>query len=239
MFQSIIYTFFLISLVAYSPFDGLILPPCKPENSKRPFILSNETPQQEILSELSKIPSLEHGVHIGWSIEMNYKILATRKPKLAFLCDISSHVLEFYESFKQVLLDSNSSEEFLEQLQSFFLNNPSVLRYTKYKARQIDQLIERYATWMVIDDNFSYLKRMYQEEKILHLVLNMEDQEDRFDKIASWIKANNYKIDTVYTSNIKSVLPHQELFDLNLAKLIWQETIYICANRNAELEILY
>jgi hypothetical protein len=228
---------FLISAWADSPFNRLDLFESKAETNKLPFILSNEKLQEELLLHLSEIPAPKNGVHIGWSVEMNYKILGVRRPKLALLCDISSKVIEFYDLFKKLILNANSGAEVLENIPFALRENPHLVRYGNYKPYQMEQLIHRYASFLLANDNFTYLKEMYLEGKIKHVLLNVTDGEGRFCALAKWLKDEGYVVDTLYTSNILEVIRNKKAAIENLQELISLETLHIYADNNVKLKI--
>jgi hypothetical protein len=233
----IVATCFIISLVAESSLQEFDFLDGKSETNKLPFILSNEQFQEETLLALLEIPRPENGVHIGWSVEMNYKILVTRRPKIAFLCDISFKVIEFYELFKKLVLSAKSGAEVLENLPKALSENRQLLRFGFYKDHQMKELIRRYAIFLLPSDNFAYLQRMYNEKRIKHLFLNVADQEERFFLLANALKKEAYVVDTIYTSNIIDVIRNKKAAEENLKQLFDLHTLHIYADDQVKLKI--
>ena len=178
-----------------------------------PYIISNERNQDIILYELSNLPCPSNGVHIGWSIEFNYKIIALRKPQIAIICDRSKKVFDFFQDFQKAFLES----EYLIFSESY----PDF-------------------SW-ITEDDFNYLKGMYQDQKIHHISLDLMDNEDRFDKLAEWIECNKYVIDTIYVSNAldwirRTTNLYSQYFN-NLNKLMNDKTAFIHCSYHRSMKL--
>lgn len=233
----IVVSSFFISLFAEISLEEFACLNGKSETSRLPFILSNERFLDETVLALLEIPRPENGVHIGWSVEMNYKILLARRPKIAFLCDISSKVIEFYELFKKLVLEAKSGAEVLENLPKLLNENGQLLRYGFYQSHQMKEVIRRYAIFLLAPDNFGYLQKMYLEERIKHLFLNVTDQGGKFSLFRSLLKKENLVVDTIYTSNILDVIRNKKAAEENLEQLFDEHTLHIYADNQVRLKI--
>lgn len=201
------------------------------EVSEPPFVISNEYNQEIVLLQLSEIPRNERGVHIGFSIECNYKIMMIRRPSLAFLCDINSRVHEFHKIFKEIILHSADVEQVLLILEKVFEEYKDRLftnekNFERVRAHFLDLLIE--------GDNFAYLKKMFEDDLVHFIYLNVLDEKNRFEKLSIWIKENGYEIDTVYLSNIFELIKlskkKRALFNENFSSFEKEKAIFIQAN---------
>lgn len=208
----LLFILLLLSFNVYSQEDDFF------ENLGSPIVsdseaypVCNEKNQETILSNLAELPLIENGIHIGWSIEFNYKIIALRKSKAAIICDRSSKVFDFYHEFQKNLLEIEY-EDFSHKYPEFF--------------------------W-VKEEDFQYLKQMYQENRIYHVCLDLMDNEGKFEKLSEWIKENNYIIDTIYVSNVLDWIskgagkqdhwkkPYRVTYFNNLNKLMNEKTAFI------------
>lgn len=214
-------------LMQAAPFDGLELYPQQYEFDVIPYIQCNEAGQAEAIEELSTFPCEPNALHIGWSIEFNFRIIAARRPHLAIICDINKRVFEFFEIFEQAMLSSRSTAEFFEQLKGML--EPQTTQFFKTEFRTQDNALKSYMEWMTEED-FQNIKRMYADKRIIHFVLNVTDQENKFSKIATWIRDRGYHVDTVYASNIVNWVRNKAIFSANLRQLIGPHTLFIDAN---------
>jgi hypothetical protein len=221
---------YLVHLEAFY-FESLDLPLHLCERDEIPFIKCNEADQNKVIQKLSEYPLSNNGVHIGWSIEFNFKAILVRKPHLAIICDINKRVLEFLEVFEKVLLSSNSTIDCVENLKSALESQRDY--FFNERSRKCGEALESFAEWLS-EDSFQLLKKMVIEKRILYLCLNILDQEDRFLTLGTWLRANEYTIDTVYTSNISSWTNREEPFYSNLLKLIDKKTLFIDAHYDKE-----
>lgn len=202
-----------------------LFPQCY-ESDEMPVVKCNEENQAEVIQFLSKTPALTNGVHIGWSIEFNFKIILARKPNLVILCDINKRVLEFYEVFEKVLLSSSSRSDCLENLRSVFCLHKAY--FFNEHSKTGEAALESFSEWLS-EEGFQTLRQMYAEGKVLHLFLNVLDKEGKFTVLANWIKENGYLVDTIYASNISNWVQKKEPFFANLAKLVDEQTLFIDA----------
>lgn len=199
--------------------------------SYSPFVISNEYNQVEVLHQLAKLPRKENGVHIGWSIECNYKIMVVRRPKVAFLCDINSRVLQFHKLFKNLILSSLEVEEFLSKLEEAFIEKKEHLFANEKDFKRIRR---HFFDLLMQEDDFKYLKKMFTEDLVHFLYLDVLDEEDNFIKLSSEIKENGYEIDTVYLSNLMPFAAvtkkKSAIFLKNLANFEGENSLFIQAN---------
>lgn len=207
----------------FKTLEGLNIPYLR---DAKPYIRCNEFGQEKILRILSELSQPKNALHIGWSIEFNYRILCARKPQLAILCDINKRVFEFFDLFKELVLEAESCAEFLDLLEENLCSHNFIKT-----PRTSKQIIVSYASWLSLEDNFTYLKTMYAEERIIHLVLDLMDEDGRFTKLMEWIKSSGYTIDTLYLSNIGMWVCYQPPFLSNLSRLVHENIIYIDSHR--------
>lgn len=78
------------------PFAGLALQIGEIEGARVAYIACNELRLNETLRDLQVTPQKQSSVHIGWSFEMNFNIVAERKPDLAIIADINSNTHKAY-----------------------------------------------------------------------------------------------------------------------------------------------
>jgi hypothetical protein len=95
-----------------------------------------------------------------------------------------------------------------------------------------------YYEWMK-EENFQYLKKMYSENRIYHLNLNILDDLNRFDILGSWIIEQNLKVDTVYVSNIldwvkRKNSQNEHKYYSNLSNLITDQIYFMTSSINAK-----
>ncbi len=197
-----------------------------PLKDAKPYITCNERGQEDILKALSNFKKPSQALHLGWSIEFNYKILCARRSDFAILCDINTRVFDFYDLFKDALLQAETSSECLNLLQSNLEKQSS---YFNYRHQQLNQIIDSYAAWLSDADNFNYLKSMYTEGKIRHLALDLMDEENKAYALMEWIKSNGYTLDTLYLSNIGTWVRYQPPFMSNVLTLTDENTLCIDA----------
>ena len=216
--------FFVFSSFQNAYFENLQILP-SPQKNQPPYIYCNEFGQNESIEDLKLLPSLKNGVHIGWSIEMNYKIILAREPKLAILCDINKNVLNFFNHFQACILKSNNSQDFFQTLKES-------LKIFLKKNRLIETTKQKYESWIISESNYQLLKTMYEEGRICHLALDVTDKEGRFAILAQWLADNNYLLDTIYLSNIASWLKETTTFENNLKLLFSPQTIRIEADHS-------
>jgi hypothetical protein len=179
---------------------------------------------------LSKLDIPNNALHLGWSIEFNYKILCVRRPQFAILCDINRRVFTFFDLFKTLLLKAETPHELLEVLKESLKEHKDDFFFARF-TNSLSNVMESYTAWLSDPDNFAYLKTMYVEERIIHVVLNAMDEDNRFMRLNEWIKSSGYTLDTLYLSNIGMWVNYEPPFLSNLSQLMDENVIYLDSYR--------
>lgn len=229
--------FFNIGAETSGWFEGLEIVPESYLINRIPYVRCNEAMQPELFLCMREFQPPENGVHIGWSIELNYKLIIERKPKLAFLCDINRRVFEFYDSFKKSVLNAESSEEALSLLESELSQQVDYFFSGMNPRRRMKVALKTFASWLMPEENFHLLKQMYLEERICHMVLSACDDSHRFAIMAQWIEDHGYRVDTVYISNICGWLKDRQQFKNNLTYLVDEDTLLIDSHAKLSLRL--
>lgn len=227
-----------LTVTAADPLDFLysLSSPC--EVNEVPYVRCNESLQEEILEALSQYPKPEKGVHIGWSIEFNYRIILARKPALVILCDINQRVFDFFDLFKIALIESYSQDDFLSKLKEILEKESDYFFHQKEPRYSLYSTLQSYMTWISCEENYRYLKEMYMNDKIIHLQLDIKDKKNKFELIKQWIDSNGYTLDTLYLSNIWMWLKKdRDLFAQNINNLMHENCIFIDSHNSLKREL--
>lgn len=208
----------------------------KPDPNLEIFYMSNERYQALTIANLSSLPYLENGAHIGFSTLFNFDIIVCRDSKIAFLCDISEKVFKYFKIIQDAILEARNREEFvdiiLEKLnRSDLLKAESKMKDTFAKiVMHFTNELERPGSWLSTDKGFNKIKSMYEHKMIFHICLDASDQEGNLKSLSDWLKSKGYEPDTLYLSNIFEVLSFvdkKEAFIKNFENFINENLIVI------------
>lgn len=187
-----------------------------PEDERRDvgtaYTLCNETNKEVVLRQLttriheqptgslSALPAHIERVHLGFSAQFNYDIIAVTQPSYALIFDINTQMLEYYEHFKECICSSPTRHDFIARIQPFIDE--------RYK---VDFICEpnRPFSWLSSDARYSFVQTMYATERVFHRCINAAGAS--LELLAEH-KPDSVVIDTIYASNIYEWL-EQEGFE--------------------------
>jgi hypothetical protein len=231
------------SPVAPSLFDSLrALDRPTSFKSSYPYLLCNELLQQEALHALSAFvaPSGERSAHIGFSVWLNYDIMAVTRPDCAVLCDIDGHVHTIYRGVNDCLAKSTNRHEFILLFQSFLEEHREefwgIPEEDLPKICDIKAELTREGGWLSSDDRFATVKRMHDDGRVAWLWLDITDSEGRFEALSKWLTEKGLILGTLYVSNIVEWLEYSGLSALgnyvrNLQTIARERTLFLDAYR--------
>lgn len=204
----------------------------------------NEYDQEETLDSLKKLPPISNGVHIGFSGLFNLEIIAIRKPKKVFICDVSYLEFEYYSILQKSFLEASNPCDFVS-LFSHYMNKSRLLKgltvetyIGKFPNKSsfgdyLQKTLERDVSWLS-DDEFSYIQNLFRNKNIIFLPLNAADNTDNFQILSRYLTEEGLKLDTYYTSNIFYWIKSKEgkeNFRKNMETLTNDHSIIIDAQR--------
>ena len=205
----------------------------------QPYLICNEQKQTETLAEVKKIPTSQNGCHIGFASWFNFDLIASRKPKVAFVCDIHSNMFLYYSLIKSAALEATNRYEFVNLLKEKLRNkeNAQFLLANDFDGAYIvncdndslllsdfyDRELKRESGWLGSDESFEVVKSLYTNDKIYHLKIDLSKESEGFSNIIAWVDRNEYVIDTIYVSNIYdwiSGMNEKEAYKNNISSLL-------------------
>ena len=203
--------------------------------NKQVYIACNEVQQENTIQQLSEKPQMPNGVHIGWACEMNYKILVARRPKYALICDIDPNMHRILASIRHLMLEHESVEEFRTHFKNYIADKNVICITTRnLSPSQLVSHLSRPQGFLHDQNSYQFIREMYKTDRIMHLNLDITENEAAFHAIKRQIQEINGVVDTVYASNIVAWLDSdsQAIYRRNLSILHDQNTTsFIYAKR--------
>ena len=203
-----------------------------------PYILTTEIGQNEALIELNDYPAKENGVYVGFAFEFNYHLLAQRPMQMAVICDINARMHKLYDFVAKTIIHCSTRTAFLAKFRTELETN--VMYYYGTNEIDIDAIINYYSnkefSWLSSEERFLQIKSLYQENKIVHLNLNLSEDIDFFGNLKKWMDHKGYELDVVYVSNIPEWLNNAgssalARMEANLLRIMSKNTIFVDAKR--------
>lgn len=171
----------------------------------KPYILTNEVNLKETGRILTIYPNPKRPFHIGFSCWHNFDLIVARQSCGAIVADISDCVFEFYSETKKCVIRAENRESFVNDMLNSFKDDRYQRKYCREKLSfYIDQLekeLFREESWLSTDEGFNFIKDLYQNNRIVHLRLDIVDTESFF-KIKVFLDENSLSLDTLYVTNI-------------------------------------
>lgn len=217
-----------------SPFNDF--PNLSKQHDTTVFQLCNEKHRARTLVKLGKYPKIPESLHFGFSCWANYDIMAERQSKYGILCDISPAAIKYLDELRNMILLSSDLDSFIKLFRAEFYEAPLI-------CKTISEEKNRPRYWVGDGDKFLYIQKMYKEGRIKHVQLNMSNNTGMFSKINDFIKQKGWRVDTIYTSNVREWIATRRMkksfyinksyniANENLKLLIVPETIFIEAQR--------
>jgi len=213
----------------------LSVPEDIPADFGDPYVLCNETQQDQVLQTLaSRVPlpqtpspsptecRMPFRVHIGFAAQLNFDIMAITRPTHALICDINSSMLRYYHAFEECIRTSPDRKTFLTKILPEIpeMARPNFLGET-----------ERPTSWLSDEDKYSFIRSMYLTDRIRHRCLDASGKS--LEELAKQ-KPSNMSVQTLYASNIfewleQSGFEAREQFIKNMSALMTRETSFIDA----------
>lgn len=177
----------------------------------RVFYYTNEDNRDNTRIDLTKKEKVAKPAHVGFSTLFNYDIIALRRSEVAFICDVSERVFKYYEILKEAHLEAKNVSEFInilskkitdfrEKMDPIDIKPDVLLELLKERFELLER--QEKGCWLNNEDDFQYVKQMYENNQIYHVCLDAADENKNFETLAKWIKDNGYTLDTLYLSNI-------------------------------------
>ncbi|MBS4167892.1 hypothetical protein [Parachlamydia sp. AcF125] len=204
------------------------------------YISTNESNTKKSSEFLSTYPSTLTRCHVGFSGWHNLDIIAIRRSDMGVICDFNPQNKIFLEQTLECLLRSESREEFVKSMRKYVKESaitfsPNVSdEFREYKkgyspGEEIRRELAREGSWLSSDAQFQYVKNLADEGKIALITEDIRNTKT-FKKIANLVAKGDFKIDTLYLSNICHYMQDetdQEKFISTVKALANEETIII------------
>lgn len=203
--------------------------------SSFPYILCNEQDQRRLIASLPPKPPELTMAHLGFAGWLNLDIIAKTNPTEAYLCDINTDLLRFFQEYvRNFIRQAPNRFEFVNLL----INNlpqellKSVIRETEdgylYAEDALRYELHRPEGWLSSDERYETVRNLYQNNVIYHLFLNALDQQT----LQREFRGKTFH--TIYTSNIYEWIRDHKKSDLNqftgnMQDLLSESTYYIDA----------
>lgn len=211
-------------------------PHLKEKQQSAPYIQTTETGQEEALASLKQIPIPSNGCLLGFSLEFNHNILATREIKQALICDIDPKMHDLYQWISNTIVKDISRKEFIskfkKEIEKEDYNTPS---------KFVDEIIGHYEKdsfmWTAQDASFKKIQKMHREGRITYANVNIWKDRDYFESLSAWLKKNDAIFDVIYTSNIPEwAYESRKVTEMqsNLLKVMSPKTLYIDAKKEQQ-----
>ncbi|MBF0123351.1 MAG: hypothetical protein HQL21_08125, partial [Candidatus Omnitrophica bacterium] len=160
------------------------------------WVLTNEQGWKPFLNEFPK-PALglnARSLHIGVGGIQNLDMIVHRSPALALIVDVDPFIKEFYEDLSRILLENEDvwGDELFKRL--------GQAGYDLSGSTRPD-LPEQELSWLRDKEKCDLIRTMFREGRILVIQGSMRDKA-LFSAVASWVKENDVKVDTLYASNV-------------------------------------
>jgi len=171
------------------------------------YLICNEVEQEKTLAALAPAVPSDHSVHLGFSMNFNFDLIAKRSPYYAIIADIAPQMLRCYHDLTHCILKSPNRQEFVRNFDSFLQENAEYY-FGLANGQDISILcnlreeMNRPGSWLSTDEGFFNVKKIHEEGRVLYLKLNLTDSEGAFESIDQWLTINKLTLDTVYLSNI-------------------------------------
>lgn len=202
------------NIIPEGPFIGIQdLRPSLNDRKKDDFVQTNfyfscnEVEQEKTLAALATAASSDKTVHLGFSMNFNFDVIARRSSHYAIIADIAPQMLQCYQDLTHCILKSSNRQEFAQNFQQL-LKEHAEYYFGLEKGQDISMLcnlckeVSRPGSWLSTDEGFSIVKKMHEEGRVLYLKLNLAHSIDGFQSIQHWIRNKGLTLDTVYLSNI-------------------------------------
>ncbi len=188
---------------------------------------SNETNQEIVAQRLQETAQEGNYLHVGVSGMQNYNFIVLSKAKYAMLLDINNATCFFHQKIKETIQIAENVDDFVSRfLKTLEENNIKINDEHKCAIKEKKDL------WLK-SENWTIIKKMFQEENIEILNINIAEDEAR-KKIKKFYKLKHASLRTLYISNVADWLIDNKVELNNLQKNI--DSLY---KKNSNLIIIY
>lgn len=177
-----------------------------------PFLLTTETGHPGIFQAIDKVAEDEESHYLGFAFEFNYNLLARRKFKKAYICDIAPCMAHLYGWVQDAVMRTDSRKEFMAQFQEeLFVHHD---RYfpeldmvsDKMLIAYLQDVFTHYATydysWLRDDASYSRVRALYQNGQIVHFKLNLAQDTGTITALAQEASRLGRVFGVLYITNI-------------------------------------
>ncbi len=183
-------------------------------NNSDIWLVGNEAEREAMFKKLAEIPKKPNGVHIGFGSFINPDIIAKRRPAFAILGDVNSHMEVYWKVVREAILDPQlDSWKGIERRRAFLRGmitnfydhimteeDRDHIRHLG-EVEEFSKFLEDGVSWLSSDDDFEFIRRMFAENRIQFIPLDIRDTA-KFGLIKQWLDKNGLQTDTMYVSNI-------------------------------------
>ncbi|NGX56871.1 MAG: hypothetical protein K1060chlam5_01119 [Candidatus Anoxychlamydiales bacterium] len=184
------------------------------------YIIANETNRQSLIDRIPLNADLvANNLHIGFSCDVNFDLIARRKPAYAIIADIDPAMFGAYQIIKKTLALVKSRHEFVDQLLSDKKIQDALgicgldkeLWKTGYLSAKFYYLLNQRFSWLGSDESFDFVKNFFQQDRCHFVNLNILNIDD-IKKVARWYESKGLRVDSIYLSNIQEWINKEQTF---------------------------
>lgn len=208
-----------------------------PENAhgEPPYLMTTEEGHKEGLQALSFYPEKENGIYLGFAFEFNYHVLATRNVQKAYICDINPRMHTLYAWVQKNVIETSDRAEFLRKFEHELTSKPHYYLGNTSSGREvIEHFTSKEFSWLYKDRTYTAIRELYLAGKIVHLELNLSEDQETFQNLALSARQHGQVFDVIYLSNIPEWIYRSgslEKMIANLEILISPKTILVDAKQ--------